>query len=105
MMPITLLIAIHSKIPSPLGALIVSILWRARIRGRPLRFAGDRKVPAAANSHEPEREAENRAGNRHRGRREPQRGAAHDHGRAGQGGNGVKIVADFRTSHVFEPVK
>jgi len=32
---------------------------------------GDRKMPAAANSHEPEPEAEDRARNRHRGRREP----------------------------------
>ena len=32
---------------------------------------GDRKMPAAANSHEPEPEAEDRARNRHRGRWEP----------------------------------
>jgi hypothetical protein len=61
-------------------------------------------VPAAANCHEPEREAENRAGNRHCGRREPQRGADHDYGRAGQGGNGVKIGAqhdgDLRQEHI-----
>src|SRR5205807_1850354 len=78
---------------APPRALILLILWRTRIRGRPLRFAGDWKLPAAANCHEPEREAENRAGNRHCGRRKPQRGADHDHGRAGQGGNGVKIGA------------
>jgi hypothetical protein len=51
-----------------------------------------------------QREAENRAGNRHRGRREPQRDADHDHGRAGQGGNGVKIGAqhggDLRQEHI-----
>jgi len=37
---------------APLRALILPILWRTRIRGRPLRFAGDRKVRAAANSHD-----------------------------------------------------
>ena len=40
-------------------------------------------MPTAADSHEPEPEAEDRPGNRHRGRREVQRGADHDHGRTG----------------------
>ena len=62
-------------------------------RLRLLRSAGDRKVPAAANSDEPKPEAEDRARNRHRGRREPQRGADHHNGRTGQGGDGVKIGA------------
>src|SRR5260370_23224603 len=79
-------------ISEPPRAVILPILWRTRFRGR-LRFAGDRKVPAAANSDEPEPEAEDRPGNRHRGRREPQRGADHDHGRAGQGSEGVNIGA------------
>ena len=74
-------------------AVILPIFWRTRFRGRLLGFAGDRKVPAAANSNKPEPEAEDRTGNRRRGRREPQRGADHDDGRTGQGGDGVKIGA------------
>jgi hypothetical protein len=50
---------------APPRAVILPILWRTRFRGRLLGFAGDRKVPAAANSDEPEPEAEDRAGNRH----------------------------------------
>ena len=61
-----------------------------RLIGRGL---GERKMPAAANSHEPEPEAENRARNRHRGRRESQCGTDHDHGGAGQCGESVKIGA------------
>ena len=52
-------------------------------------------MPTAADSHEPEPEAEDRPGNRHRGRREVQRGADHDHGRTGQSGDGVKIGAQY----------
>ena len=69
----------------------------------------DRKTPAVANSHEPEPEAEDRACGRHRGRREPQCGADHDHGGAGQGGDGVKIGAQTvgtsvrSTSRVMPP--
>jgi hypothetical protein len=44
------------------------------------------------NSYEPEPEAEERAGDRHRGRREPQGSADHDHGCTGQ----WIIVAIFR---------
>ena len=79
------------------------------LSGRLLGFAGDRKVPAAANSNKPEPEAEDRTGNRRRGRREPQRGADHDDGRTGQGGDGVKIGAQdggdlaSSTSRVMPP--
>ena len=54
---------------------------------------GERKMPAAANSHEPEPEAENRTRYRHRRRRELQYGTDHDHGSAGQCGERVKIGA------------
>ena len=69
------------------------MVWRTRLRGWLLGSVGDGKVPAAANSHEPEPETEDRAGNRRRGRRELQCGADHDHGRAGQGGDSIKLGA------------
>src|SRR5580704_14884922 len=85
----------NAFISTPPRAVILPILRRTQFCGRWLGFVGDRKVPAAANSHEPEPEAEDRAGNRHRGRREPRRGADDDHGRAGQSGDGVKIGAQY----------
>src|SRR5271167_2130306 len=82
-------------ISEPPCAVILPVVRRRRRRCRLLGFAGDRKTPAAANSHEPEPEAEDRAGDRHPGRREPQGGADHDHGGAGQGSDGVKIGAQY----------
>jgi hypothetical protein len=63
---------------APPRAVILLILRRTRFCGQWLGFVSDRRVPAAANSKKPEPKAENRPGNRHRGRREAQRGADHD---------------------------
>jgi hypothetical protein len=43
-------------------------------------------MPAATNSHEPDREAEQSVGDRHRGLWKPERRADHHNGRAGEGG-------------------
>jgi hypothetical protein len=47
-----------------------------------LGLAGHWEMPAAANSHEPEPEAEKRATDCHRGRGKPERGADYHNGRA-----------------------
>src|ERR1700757_4404285 len=80
-------------ISEPARAVMLSILPRARWRGRLLGFAGDRKTPTATDSREPEPEAEERAGDLYRSRRKPQRGADHHNGCAGQSGDGVNFGA------------
>jgi hypothetical protein len=60
-------------ISEPSCAIIVPILRRAGFVAND-RVLRERNVPAAAKSREREPEAENRACNRHRGRREPQCG-------------------------------
>ena len=81
--------------PAPCSNMIIFPITRSVriIRGRLPGLVGDRKKPTAANSKKPEPEADNRAGDRHRGRGKPQRGADHHNGRAGQSGDGVKIGA------------
>src|SRR5438067_878623 len=91
--PKTSLAAWRERLSVPPRAVILSIARRTRFRRRLLGSAGNRKMPAAANSHEPETEAEDRARNRHRGRRESQSGADHDHGRTAERSDGVKIGA------------
>src|SRR5215831_12032157 len=80
-------------ISGPLHMIIFPITRSVRIRGRSPGLVGDRKMPTVANSKKPEPEAENRAGDRHRGRLKPQRGADHHNGCSGQSGDGVKIGA------------
>ena len=81
-----------------------SLLVARRWRGRLLRCTGDRKTPATANSHEPQPEAHDRASDRHRGHRQPQRGPDYHHSGAGQDGDSIKIGAlygwNFGQEHV-----
>ena len=68
------------------------------VRRRPgsLVLASDGQLPAALDRHEAEPEAENRANDRHRGGGELQHAADHDHGCAGEGGDGIHIAAQHR---------
>ena len=72
-------------ISEPLCVNVLPFVRRGRVRM--VRFAGRRKAPAPSNSHEPEPKAEDRAGDRHRGSREPQGCADHHNASTSKGGD------------------